>query len=100
VNETDKLLRELADLAQFPEMNPGAVIRLDRTGTVLLANRAARGLFKTENIVGRKWMTMCPDFTEELWNEIHLEETPSMVIAQERHSPECEFRLLVAVSTS
>ena len=42
MNETGELLRDLADLAQFPEMNPGAVCRVEKTGTVLLANKAAR----------------------------------------------------------
>lgn len=70
MNETERLLRDLADLAQFPEMNPGAVCRLDKSGTVLLANKAARKLFKNENIMGQKWMNICPDFTEQYWNEI------------------------------
>ena len=35
----------LAELARFPDMNPGPVLRLDRNGIVVLANRAARRLF-------------------------------------------------------
>lgn len=59
--------RSLAELAQFPEMNPGPVCRLTPDGTVLLANRAARKLFQDEDLVGRSWVSLCPGMTEERW---------------------------------
>lgn len=60
--------RELAEMARFPEMNPGAVCRLDREGTVVLANAAARGLFGEPNLVGKCWLDVCPQMTPAFWD--------------------------------
>ena len=43
--------RQLRDLAQFPEMNPGPVCRLDVDGKIVLANRATRTLLGRESVI-------------------------------------------------
>jgi signal transduction histidine kinase len=50
----------LRELAQFPEMNPGPVCRLDTEGRIVLANRAARALFGKDSVVGHSWLELCP----------------------------------------
>jgi signal transduction histidine kinase len=49
----------LADLARFPDMNPGPVFRVDLHGTVLLANRAARRVWGDEDLTGRSLLALC-----------------------------------------
>ena len=57
----------LAELARFPDMNPGPVLRLDRKGIVVLANRAARRLFDTDDLTGHSWLQLCPGVDEIFW---------------------------------
>ncbi|MBE0556766.1 MAG: PAS domain-containing protein, partial [Proteobacteria bacterium] len=57
---------ELAEVARFPEMNPGPVFRLDLEGVVLLANEAAKGIFGG-SVVGLRWLDICPGMTIEAW---------------------------------
>ena len=64
------LQKELADYALFPEMNPGPVFRLDKSGKILLANKAGRNLFGEDNILRINWIKICPGFNEEMWQEI------------------------------
>jgi PAS domain S-box-containing protein len=45
---------ELAQVARFPDMNPGPVLRLSVEGEVLHANRAARATFG-DDVVGEIW---------------------------------------------
>jgi len=61
---------ELAELARFPEMNPGPVCRLDMDGCVVLAYKAVRNLFSEENPVGRRWPDVCPGVTAEFWERV------------------------------
>jgi hypothetical protein len=58
-----------ADLARFPDMNPGPVLRTDMKGDVLLANRAAVDVFG-EGLVGRCWYEACPGLSAEGWKSI------------------------------
>ena len=66
----EKLLAEqaatLAEVARFPEMNPGPVLRMDIAGKVLMANAAARKVFG-EALVGRSWLELCPRIGPEDW---------------------------------
>jgi PAS domain S-box-containing protein len=66
----EKLLAEqtarLAEVARFPEMNPGPVLRMDPAGKVLMANAAARKVFG-EALVGRSWLELCPPIGEQAW---------------------------------
>jgi signal transduction histidine kinase len=59
----------LAELARFPEMNPGPVLRLDFDGVILLANAAARGLLG-DNVIGQSWLTVCPFVSRTAWSQI------------------------------
>jgi signal transduction histidine kinase len=61
---------QLADYARFPDMNPGPVCRLELTGKVVLANKAAKELFRDTEVIGADWINICPDFTYEMWNEV------------------------------
>jgi signal transduction histidine kinase len=61
--------QEIADLARFPEKNPGPVVWFDRSGAVLLANAAARRAFGGDALLGSSWLAACPGF-----NEAHLAE--------------------------
>lgn len=73
MSDTEKLLH---DLAKFPEINPGAVVRLDAAGRILLANKAARALFKDESLTGQNWLTVCPAVTSAVWQEIQRTDEP------------------------
>ena len=57
-------------MAEFPDMNPGPVIRFIEDGSIALANRAARRLFDKASLVGLKWRDVCPGMTEALWDRI------------------------------
>ena len=65
----------LAEMAQFPEMNPAPVLRLDREARVLLANKAACEVFRQADLIGRTWLEVCPGMTPDLWRRV-LDETP------------------------
>jgi signal transduction histidine kinase len=58
---------ELVKVAQFPHYNPGPVLRLNRGGQVLLANRAALALFGGEQVEGRSWLDLCPGMDGTSW---------------------------------
>jgi len=68
--------RVMAEMAQFPEMNPAPVFRLDLEGRVLLANRAAREIFGREDLIGRSWLEICPAMGAELWRRIRQDPEP------------------------
>ncbi|HEX9691780.1 MAG TPA: ATP-binding protein [Gemmatimonadales bacterium] len=71
--------REVAEMARFPEMNPGPVLRLDHDGRVLLANAAARGLFARPSVVGLRWTELCPGVDEGFWQRV-LRATSSCLV--------------------
>jgi PAS domain S-box-containing protein len=58
----------LTEIARFPEMNPGPVLRLDATGKVLMANKAAHTVFVKP--VNQFWKDMCPDIDNKIWTRI------------------------------
>jgi len=72
--QAEQLLREqqakMAEMAKFPDMNPGPVIRFVQDGSVRLANRAARTLFQKDSLVDLKWNEICPGLSEGLWERI------------------------------
>ena len=59
----------VAEVARFPEMNPGPVLRLDLNDKVLMANTAARELLGSE-IIGSSWRETCPEVDDDLWHSI------------------------------
>lgn len=65
----DAKAKELAELARFPDMNPGPVIRTDFGGLILLANAAARTVFG-DALVGMNWREVCPPVEESGWGSI------------------------------
>ncbi len=71
-----RLEADILALAELPEMNPGPVCRLDAGGTVLLANAAARSLFRSGEVVGSCWLDLCPGMTAEAWADVLASETP------------------------
>lgn len=62
--------RRLAELARFPEKNPWPVARLDLAGRIILANRAARTLFRDDDLVGKQWLAICPEMNADAWRGI------------------------------
>ncbi len=67
----DQRIRQLiADMALFPEMNPGPVCRLDRSAIILLANTAAKKLFGDKELAGMSWIDLCPGMTDAIWKRI------------------------------
>jgi signal transduction histidine kinase len=71
---------ELTEVARFPEMNPGPVLRLDLQGIVLLANDSAKHLFG-DSVVGRRWQQICPAMDDRIWKSIHATDKPVMLEA-------------------
>jgi len=57
------------EMARFPEMNPGPVLRIDRDGIILLSNSEARLVFGNE-LVSKNWKEVCPGMNNESWNTI------------------------------
>jgi signal transduction histidine kinase len=57
----------LAEMAAFPEMNPGPVIRTDLTGKILLVNTAARQVFVADQLTGSNWLSVCPSVDRDVW---------------------------------
>jgi signal transduction histidine kinase len=60
---------ELAEVARFPDMNPGPVLRLDLEAGVLRANAAAQEILGSD-VVGRCWRDICPGLDDETWQSI------------------------------
>jgi len=60
---------QISEMARFPEMNPGPVLRTDREGTLLMANAAARAVFGTE-LLGKRWPDLCPGVDPATWADI------------------------------
>jgi PAS domain S-box-containing protein len=73
---------QLSEVARFPEMNPGPVLRVDLEGTVLLANQAAREAFGLD-LAGRCWLDICLDIDGDVWEAIRQAPGPVNV--------ECRF---------
>ena len=62
--------RRVAEMAVFPELNPGPVCRLDRSGTVLLFNPAATAAFGDALVTGASWLELCVGVDAAQWAEI------------------------------
>jgi signal transduction histidine kinase len=75
--ENERLLTQqaaqLAEVARFPEMNPGPVLRMGPDARVLMANAAARKVFG-EHLVGQLWLDLCPGVDTALWHEVEAAE--------------------------
>jgi 2,4-dienoyl-CoA reductase (NADPH2) len=78
VTDQRRRAAELSELARFPDMNPGPVLRFDQTGHIALANAAALGAFGAEELVGRSWLDVCSGMDERRWQNLLREETASI----------------------
>ena len=70
VTELKSAERALAELARFPDMNPGPVCRLSREGKVLLANPAARTVFGPGDPTDRNWLDLVPAVGGDFWQSL------------------------------
>jgi len=77
----------LKEMARFPEMNPGPVFRMDRSGNIILANAAARKILG-EQIAGDNWLNIFPGITEDIWAQIL---DSSDVLPLETRIGECDY---------
>ena len=94
ITERKRVEEALADMASFAEMNPAPVLRLDRDGTILLVNPAARQLFGETDLLGRSWYALCPEL-EPIALEIALELSgqPDLALRPESDSSALERSL-------
>jgi signal transduction histidine kinase len=60
---------EVAEIARFPDMNPGPVLRMGLEGDVRLANAAARAVFG-DQLLGRSWFALCPGLDDATWRRV------------------------------
>jgi signal transduction histidine kinase len=74
ITDLKKAQAEVAEIARFPDMNPGPVLRISVGGRVLLANRAARELFG-DSVTGQSWREIYPGSTQR-WQDILVAEQP------------------------
>jgi len=58
----------LAEVARFPEMNPGPVLRINISGKIIMANQAAHKIFN--NPINRLWQDICPGINTLIWKKI------------------------------
>ena len=65
-----RLQRVRDELAEFPQANPGPVLRLSKDGRVQLANEAASRLFARRELTGLSWADLCPGLTPEHWADL------------------------------
>ena len=69
VTERRSAEQELREVARFPDMNPGPVLRMDLDSSVLLSNVAAQRIFGAD-VLGRLWREVCPGVDDEFWDAI------------------------------
>jgi PAS domain S-box-containing protein len=59
ISERKRTEQALAEMAMFADLNPGPVLKIDKGGTIVLANPAARALFKDQELNGKLWNSAC-----------------------------------------
>lgn len=69
ITERRRAEEALKEIARFPDMNPGPVLRTDSASTVLLCNVAA-GRVLGGDLVGRTWLEACPGVDDEFWQGV------------------------------
>ena len=70
VTEQTELSTQLPEMAQFPDMNPGPVLRFGQAGNIIRANEAARRIFDGAELLGRSWLDVCPAMDDQRWQEL------------------------------
>lgn len=66
---------QLAELARFPDMNPGPVLRLDLEGKVLLLNVAAQEVLPGLS-TDASWLEQGPGVDAGFWSKVLVAEAP------------------------
>src|SRR5579871_5237418 len=66
----------LADMALFPEMNPGPVCRMTSNGTIVLANTKAKTFFGDDHLAGKNWLEILPAIDNATWKNILASNQP------------------------
>ncbi len=61
---------ELAEMARFPDMNPGPVFRLDLSGKILRVNTAALKVYGGNDLIGESWFHLCPGMNDKIWQHM------------------------------
>jgi len=79
--------RQVREIARFPDMNPGPVLRMNPEGIVLLNNAAAQKLFG-HDIEGKCWLDIWPALKGVMWEKILSSEE---VIAVEVRLNNCDY---------
>lgn len=74
--------RAVREMARFPDMNPGPVVRVSADGRVLMANRAAQDILG-QDLVGAEWLERCPQIDSEKWVSILNSAEPMQVTHSE-----------------
>lgn len=69
ITQRRKAERALAEVARFPDMNPGPVIRMDTRATILLSNIAAQQVFEGD-LAGLSWLDVCPGIQQAFWDRV------------------------------
>jgi signal transduction histidine kinase len=69
VTERRSAERDLREVARFPDMNPGPVLRMDLDSHVLLSNVAAQRIFGAD-VLGRAWRDVCPGVDADFWDAV------------------------------
>lgn len=52
--------RQISEMALFPEMAPAPILKMDRKGSILLANKSAQAVFGSDDLIGHSWYKLCP----------------------------------------
>ena len=69
-------------MAQFPEMNPGPVCRLDTGGRIVLANRATRALLGRDVVKGECWLDLCPGVDRVFFDKVLASDSTQAIEAR------------------
>ena len=59
----------ITQMARFPDMNPGPVIRMYPDGKIHLSNLATSATFR-KDLYQKNWRDLCPQITDAIWNQI------------------------------
>ncbi len=61
ITKLKQIEKDLAQMALFAELNPFPVLRLNKYGKILLANKAAKIYFDDSVLTGKLWFDLIPD---------------------------------------
>jgi len=66
--ELEQQRAAVRQMARFPDMNPGPVLRMEDTGSILLSNVAAKEVFG--EVVGKNWRKEILSLSDDQWDAI------------------------------